>query len=87
MPKQSIMTGGRSVDNGKQHTEALERLYRRAFSEYGVKCLWSYGPVSHPTTAHARVIARALITEGDRVARELAWKIQDVCDAADRSPA
>jgi len=87
MPKQSIVTGDRSVDNRKQHTEALECLYCRAFSEYGVKCLWSWAPVDHPTTAHARVIARALIAEGDRVARELAWKIQDACDAADRAPA
>jgi len=36
MPKQSIVTGDRSVDNRKQHTEALECLYCRAFSEYGV---------------------------------------------------
>lgn len=81
MPKQCIVTGNRSVDNEKQHAEALERLYRRAFSEYGVKCLWSWVPVNHPTTAHARVIARALIAEGDRAARELAWKIEDACDA------
>lgn len=77
-----IMTGDPSVN-----TEALERLYRHAFSEYGVKCLWSWAPVNHPTTAHARVIANALIAEGDRNARELAWRIQDTCDAADRAPA
>jgi hypothetical protein len=66
-------------------TQALAALYNRAFSEYGVQCLWSLKPVSNPTPDHARVIARALRSEGNRGAWELSWEIEDACDAAEGS--
>lgn len=87
MTVQSPAAQGQAAHIEKQRAEAFERLYERAFAEYGVKCLWSWAPVGNPTPEHARVIARALKSEGGRSARELAWKIEDACDAADRSPA
>jgi hypothetical protein len=66
-------------------TRPLLELYARAFSEYGVQCLWSWKPVSHPTPSHARVIARALRAEGNRAAWELSWEIEDACDAVEGS--
>ena len=65
--------------------EQVRDLYNRAFSEFGAQCLWSWAPVAEPAPRHARVIARALKAEGNRAAYELAWQIEEACDAADRT--
>lgn len=67
--------------------EETRRLYRRAFAEFGIQCLWSRSSVPDPTPAHARVIARTLKIEGGRAAWELAWEIEAACDAAERGEA
>lgn len=57
-------------------------LYRRAFSEYGVRALWNKRRLEHPTSEDALVVARALRIEGDREARGLAERIEKACRAA-----
>lgn len=84
MHEQSIMAV--EGDNRNLRSNSLDQLYARAFSEYGIKCLWSWRQIKNPSSGHARVIARALRAEGDRAARELSWKIEDACDAADKFP-
>lgn len=82
MHEQSIMAV--EGDNRNLRSNSLDQLYARAFSEYGIKCLWSWRQIKNPSSGHARVIARALRAEGGRAARELSWKIEDACDAADK---
>lgn len=69
---------------GRSEPQSVEHLYARAFSEHGARCLWSWKRIANPSPGHARVIARALRSEGDRSAWELSWEIEDACDAADR---
>ena len=57
-------------------------LYRRAFSQYGVRALWNKRLLDQPTPADALVVARALRIEGDREARYLAEQIEQACRAA-----
>ena len=60
----------------------IERLYRRAFAEYGAVALWSSRPAHDPTAADALAIARSLRFEGDRGARRLAEQIEGLCALA-----
>ena len=57
-------------------------LYRLAFAEYGAHALWNLRLLEAPTTEDALVVARALRTEGDLVARRLAERIEQACHAA-----
>ncbi len=67
--------------NQDKHRE-IERLYRRAFAEYGALALWSSRPVPNPNAADALAIARSLRFEGDLGARRLAEQIESVCGLA-----
>ena len=71
----------------EQPQEVLEALYAEAFSRFGTACLWSKQPCRHPTTEHARIIARTLRAEGGRNAYALARRIEEACDAADSAAA
>jgi hypothetical protein len=57
-------------------------LYRQAFAEYGSHALWSLRAFEAPSPEDALVVARALRTEGDLVARRLAERIEQACHAA-----
>ena len=57
-------------------------LYRRAFEQCGVRALWNKRLLDEPAPEDALVVARALRIEGDRGARQLAEKIEQVCRAA-----
>ena len=62
---------------GRPAPEALVRLYRRAFHEFGAQALWSSRAASDPTVADALAITRSLRVEGDRNARQLAELIEE----------
>jgi hypothetical protein len=61
----------------------LAELYAEAFRRFGAACLWSKQPVPDPGVDHARIVARALRTEGGREAYALARRIEEACDAVD----
>ena len=61
----------------------LDRLYRRAFAEYGTQALWNKRQVESPTAEDGLVVARALRRAGDLGARRLAELIEEMCRAAD----
>ena len=63
-------------------SEDVAGLYHRAFAEYGARALWNRRELEAPTPADALVIARALRTEGNREARQLAEQIEKACGAA-----
>jgi hypothetical protein len=65
-----------------EQPEDLASLYRRAFVEYGTRALWNRRELEAPTPADALVVARALRTEGNREARQLAEQIERACRAA-----
>jgi hypothetical protein len=66
----------------EERAQAIERLYRQAFAEYGAIALWSMRPVEHPTPRDALAITNALRVEGDLGARKLAFEIERLCRAA-----
>ena len=66
----------------EERDQAIERLYRQAFAEYGAIALWSMRPVEHPTPGDALAITNALRVEGDLGARKLAFEIEKLCRAA-----
>jgi len=68
-----------SAENGQ--TDFLT-LYRRAFAEYGAHALWNLRAFETPSPEDALVVARALRTEGDLIARRLAEQIEQACHAA-----
>lgn len=65
-----------------ERAREIERLYRRAFVEYGAIALWNMRPVAHPTAGDALAITDALRVEGDLGARKLAFEIERLCGAA-----
>ncbi len=83
-----IMKDTRSLDDlkvigaGKRAPEEVEALYRQAFRDFGALALWSSRPRAHPTAADALAITRSLRVEGNREARQLAERIEDLCRAA-----
>jgi len=60
----------------------FEKLYERAFKEFGTMALWSSRPVPNPTPADALAITRSLRVEGNLDARRLAEQIEQACRAA-----
>ena len=60
----------------------LERLYARAFAEFGAVALWNKRRLDNPSPEHALVIAHALRVEGDRNARQLAEAIEQAVSKA-----
>jgi hypothetical protein len=62
--------------------EDYASLYRRAFSEFGTRALWSSRQLDEPTPEDALAIARVLRIEGNRDARALAEQIEQVCRAS-----
>jgi hypothetical protein len=62
--------------------DAVARLYRQAFADFGVQALWSRRPTSQPTIAQALVIADALRREGSMATLPLAARIEEACRAA-----
>jgi hypothetical protein len=82
------MAGTRDLDElkelgtGRPAPEAVVRLYRRAFADFGALALWSSRPAPEPTLADALAITRSLRVEGDRNARRLAEQIEAACRAA-----
>jgi hypothetical protein len=69
------------MDNREQQRE-IERLYRRAFAEYGAVALWNMRPVAHPTPGAALAITPALRTYGSMSGRRLAEQLEQLCRAA-----
>jgi hypothetical protein len=69
------------MDNREQQRE-IERLYRRAFAEYGAVALWNMRPVAHPTPGAALAITPALRTYGSMSGRRLAERLEQLCRAA-----
>lgn len=57
-------------------------LYQQAFAEYGSHALWNIRALQAPSPEDAFVVARALRTEGDLIARRLAERIEQACHAA-----
>ena len=82
------MNGARSIDelkdlgSGQPAPSDIVRLYRQAFSEYGVRALWNWRQIEQPTIAQALTIADSLRTEGNLAARSLAVEIEQACRAA-----
>jgi hypothetical protein len=68
--------------NTQEQLQEIERLYRKAFAEYGAVALWSSRPARNPTPADALAITRSLRVEGDMGARRLAEQIEDLCARA-----
>ena len=67
---------------GRPAPEAVVRLYRRAFAEFGTRALWNWRCMEHPTITQALAIADSLKAEGDIKARALAIAIDQACRAA-----
>ena len=65
--------------DAQERLKEIERLYRQAFAEHGAVALWSSRPVPNPTAADALAITRSLRVEGDREARRLAERIEQLC--------
>lgn len=61
----------------------VDKLYRRAFAEYGTQALWNMRPIEDPTPADALVITKALRTHGGMEGRRLAEQIESICRAPD----
>jgi hypothetical protein len=57
----------------------LSDLYHETFRRFGTAYLWSKAPVSPVTPGGAAAVARTLKREGDREARILAGRIEDLC--------
>lgn len=67
---------------GRTAPEAVLRLYRQAFQEFGNLALWSRRPSEHPTIAQALRVADCLRNEGNIESRALAVRIEETCRAA-----
>lgn len=66
----------------REQSEDFQSLYRRAFAEYGARCLWNSRALDRPTPEDALAVARALRVHGDRSARFLAEQLELACRAA-----
>jgi len=60
----------------------LARLYDQAFREFGALALWSSRKAAAPRAADVLAITRSLRVEGNRAARRLAERIEELCRAA-----
>jgi hypothetical protein len=63
--------------------QELDRLYRRAFLEFGAAALWNSRQLEHPAPADVLAVARVLRTKGDMNARRLAEEIEAAYRALD----
>lgn len=66
---------------GKPAPEAVASLYHQAFREFGVRALWNWKEMEHPTITQVLAIADSLRTEGNRESRALAAQIEQACRA------
>jgi hypothetical protein len=69
--------------DSRARLDEIERLYRRAFAEYGAVALWNMRPAPRPTPGAALAITQALRTHGAMSGRRLAEQIERLCLAAD----
>jgi hypothetical protein len=69
--------------NTLEQLQEIERLYRRAFAEYGAVALWNMKPTEHPTPGAALAITSALRTHGSMEGRRLAERLEQLCRAAE----
>jgi len=82
------MSDRRSIDDLKKlganrpAPEDIVRLYRKAFSEFGSKALWSSRELPQPSFAAALAITESLRVEGNLAARNIAERIESLCRAA-----
>ena len=82
------MDDGRSLEDlkdlgaGRPAPSEVARLYRQAFSEFGIMALWSTRELPQPTMAAALAITESLRVEGNLAARRLAERIEALCRAA-----
>jgi hypothetical protein len=82
------MTDSATIDELKRRgagapaSDELRALYRHAFSEYGLRALWSSRPVAQPTIADLLAITESLRVEGGVSGRRLAEQIVTACRAA-----
>jgi hypothetical protein len=60
----------------------LGDLYRRAFSDYGTRALWSMRTIENPTPEDALAITKARRTHGGMDGRRLAEQIEGLCRAS-----
>jgi hypothetical protein len=67
---------------GQPAPEAVVRLYRRAFTDFGTRALWNWRDIEHPTITQALAIAGSLKAEGNLEVRALAVEIEQACGAA-----
>ena len=67
---------------GRPAPEAVVRLYREAFVDFGARALWNWRDMEHPTITQALAIADSLRAEGNVKARALAVAIEQACRAA-----
>ena len=67
---------------GRAAPEAVVRLYRQAFADFGGRALWNWRAMEHPTITQALTIADSLKAEGNLKARALAVAIEQACRAA-----
>ncbi|HEX3883435.1 MAG TPA: hypothetical protein VHW66_12315 [Stellaceae bacterium] len=70
------------MSDDRTAVEEYVSLYRQAFREYRVRCLWNSRVLDHPTAGDALSVARALRLYGDRSARFLAERLELACRAA-----
>ncbi len=77
-----VLRAIRTLSEQSPPREALQRLYERAFAEFGAAALWNRKKLSHPTPSDALSIARALRIEGNLKARRLAEEIEALAHAA-----
>jgi hypothetical protein len=67
---------------GRVAPEAVVRLFRQAFADFGVRALWNWRDLEQPTITQALTIADSLKKEGNLEARALAVAIEQACRAA-----
>jgi hypothetical protein len=77
-----IIAKGRQSMGAEANQPEYLILYRQAFAEYGSHALWNLRAFEAPSPEDALVVARALRTEGDLVARRLPERIEQACHAA-----
>jgi hypothetical protein len=68
--------------NTSEQLQEIERLYRKAFADYGAVALWNMRQVEHPTIGAALAITPALRTHGSMDGRRLAEHLEQLCRAA-----
>ena len=73
----------RNIEVSPETLAEIRRLYHEAFRLYGSMALWSSREHAEPSAEAALAITRALRTRGHLDGRQLAEKIEALCNAAD----